>query len=87
LFYFSDITAVSREVMVASQKHHISVPITDSTKRLNEEKGDSSRSSLGYVHIKKIQIAILLFKNRFTIYDLRLPSTTLNFAITFYRKS
>ena len=33
--------------MVASQKHHISVPITDSTKRLNEEKGDSSRSSLG----------------------------------------
>jgi hypothetical protein len=39
------------------------------------------------VHIKKIQITILLFKNRFTIYDLRLPSTTLNFAITFYRKS
>ena len=39
------------------------------------------------VHIKKIQITILLFKNRFTIYDLQLPSTTLNFAITFYRKS
>ena len=33
--------------MVASQKHHISVPITDSTERLNEEKGDSSRSSSG----------------------------------------
>ena len=39
------------------------------------------------VHIKKIQTTILLFKNRFTIYDLRLPSTTLNSAITFYRKS
>ena len=37
--------------------------------------------------LKKIEIAILLFKNRFTIYDLRVPSTTLNFAITFYRKS
>ena len=47
LFYFSDVTAVSREVMVASQKDHISVPITDSTERLNEEKGDSSRSSSG----------------------------------------
>ena len=39
------------------------------------------------VHIKKIQIIILLFKNRFAIYDLRLPFTTLNFPITFYRKS
>jgi hypothetical protein len=37
------------------------------------------------VHIKKKkQIVILLFKNRFTIYDLRVPSTTLNFAITFW---
>jgi hypothetical protein len=43
LFYFSDVTAVSREVMVASQKDHISVTITDSTERLDEEKGDSSR--------------------------------------------
>ena len=47
LFYFSDVTAVSREVMVASQKHYISVPITDSTERLDEEKGDSSRSGSG----------------------------------------
>jgi len=36
---------------------------------------------------KKMQIAILLFKNGLTIYDLRVPTTTLNFAITFYRKS
>jgi phosphatidate phosphatase PAH1 len=47
LFYFSVVTAVSREVMVASQKDHISVPISDSTERLNEEKGDSSRSGSG----------------------------------------
>jgi hypothetical protein len=47
LFYFSDGTAVSREVMVESQKDHISVPITHSTERLNEEKGDSSRSGSG----------------------------------------
>jgi hypothetical protein len=33
--------------MVESQKDHISVPITHSTERLNEEKGDSSRSSSG----------------------------------------
>jgi hypothetical protein len=32
-------------------------------------------------------LTILLFKNRFTIYDLRVPPTTLNFEITFYRKS
>ena len=47
LFYFSDGTAVSREVMVESHKDHISVPITHSTERLNEEKGDSSRSGSG----------------------------------------
>jgi len=29
----------------------------------------------------------LLRACRFTIYDLRVPTTTLNFAITFYRKS
>ena len=33
--------------MVASQKDHISVTITDSTERLDEEKGDSSRSGSG----------------------------------------
>ena len=43
MFYFSDVTAVSREVMVASQKDHISVPITDSTEILNDGTGDSSR--------------------------------------------
>jgi hypothetical protein len=48
LFYFSDGTAVSREVMVESHKDHISVPITHSTERLNEEKGDSSRSGFCY---------------------------------------
>ena len=47
LFYFSDVTAVSREVMVASQKDHISVTISDSTDRLDEEKRNSSRSGLG----------------------------------------
>jgi hypothetical protein len=47
LFYFSDVTAVSREVMFASQKDHNFVPIADSTERLDEEKGDSSRSGLG----------------------------------------
>jgi hypothetical protein len=44
-------------------------------------------SCLPFLFIKNIQIAILLFKNRFTIYDLQVPTTTLNFAITFYRKS
>ena len=34
-----------------------------------------------------MQIAILLFNNGLTIYDLRVPTNTLNFAITFYRKS
>jgi hypothetical protein len=29
----------------------------------------------------------LLSAHRFTIYDLRVPTTTLNFAITLYRKS
>ena len=38
------------------------------------------------VHIKNVQIAILLFKNMLTIYDLQVPTITLNFAITFYRK-
>ena len=37
MFYFSDVTAVSRE-------DHISVPITYSTERLDQEKGDSSSS-------------------------------------------
>jgi hypothetical protein len=39
------------------------------------------------VCIKKMQIAIPLFKKWLTIYDLRVLTTTLNFAITFYRKS
>jgi hypothetical protein len=56
LFYFSDVTAVSGEVMVESQKDHISVPITHSTERLNEEKGDSSRSGslldMDYYHLR-----------------------------------
>jgi hypothetical protein len=34
-----------------------------------------------------MQIAILLFRNGLTIYDLRVPTNTFNFAITFYRKS
>ena len=36
---------------------------------------------------KKMQIAILLFRNGLTIYDLRVPTNTFYFAITFYRKS
>ena len=33
--------------------------------------------------LKQMQIVILLFKNGLTIYDLRVPTTTFNFAITF----
>ena len=39
------------------------------------------------VCIKIMQIAIPLFKHWLTIYDIRVLTTTLNFAITFYRKS
>ena len=39
------------------------------------------------VCIKIMQIAIPLFKHWLTIYDIRVLTTTLNFAITFYRMS
>ena len=53
----------------------------------NPEKSTvSSRVSLPEKEIQTT-LSSLLCTRRSTIYDLRVPTTTLNFTITFYRKS